>query len=449
MFTCLYSQKFKIQMSDTSKIKINPSCILTVPLHTYGNDFTFIVNGEEFKTSRLISDLISPIISQIHLNDPTISTFTINTSQRGDFSQILNLFNFRDNSISMNEVPFIAEVIEILGNDSIECQDGNKNTEITCDNVFQYIKDHERYGKFYSSRLSSEIDFISAHFYELCETQEEEFQQLTIETLSKIVSNDQIRLNSEDQLLKFINDLYRNDNKYSFLYENVLFENVSSETMKDFTATYDSRDMSRETWLHLSKRLEKDIKDERTDNGQRYTQKSGKQFYASEQNKFNGIINYLREKSNGQIENEINFNASSNSNNSENYKPKVVTQFENDNNYFYTDGEQNAWLCLEFREHRIIPTDYTIRSWNYSQNDCHPRSWVIECSNDNSSWEIVDEEKDCSHLNGSKYVHTFKMNHPTNKEYKYIRMRITGPTWHSSTNYQLIINSFEIFGKII
>lgn len=118
-------------MSETNKVYLNSSCLLNIPFQTYANDFSFIVNGKEFQTSRLISDLISPLICKMHLNDPTISTFTINTTQQGDFSQILNIFNFKQNSISSSEIPFILEVIEILENDSIELQELNENVEIT------------------------------------------------------------------------------------------------------------------------------------------------------------------------------------------------------------------------------------------------------------------------------------------------------------------------------
>ena len=141
---------------------------MTVPFGSYANDFSFIVNGEEIKTSRLISDLRSPIICKIHSNDPTVDTYTINTSHHGDFSQIIKLLNFQDFSISESEVPFILEVIEILGNNTIEYQESNECTEITCENVLNNIKHHEKFSNFYSKRLSSEIDFVSSHFFELC-----------------------------------------------------------------------------------------------------------------------------------------------------------------------------------------------------------------------------------------------------------------------------------------
>ena len=64
-----------------SKMQLKTSCILTVPFQTYDADFSFIVNGEEFKTSRFISDLLSPTICKMHLNDPTVDTYIINTKE--------------------------------------------------------------------------------------------------------------------------------------------------------------------------------------------------------------------------------------------------------------------------------------------------------------------------------------------------------------------------------
>lgn len=40
-------------------IKLQTESILQVPLHNYPRDFTFIVNGELFPTSRFHADLLS------------------------------------------------------------------------------------------------------------------------------------------------------------------------------------------------------------------------------------------------------------------------------------------------------------------------------------------------------------------------------------------------------
>ena len=76
-------------------------------------------------------------------------------------------------------------------------------------------------------------------------------RNLSIDTLTRILSNDKLQLNTEDQLLKFVNKCYKSDSKYSILYETVLFEIVSSEVIKEFTLIFDNEDMNHETWLHL------------------------------------------------------------------------------------------------------------------------------------------------------------------------------------------------------
>lgn len=49
-------------MSKLIKAHLKQSSILNVPFQKYEKDFTFVVNGEEFKTNRFISDLLSPVL---------------------------------------------------------------------------------------------------------------------------------------------------------------------------------------------------------------------------------------------------------------------------------------------------------------------------------------------------------------------------------------------------
>ena len=145
-------------MKQGNNICLKPSCVLNIPIDTYEKDFTFIVNGIEFKTSRFIADLLSPVICKNHINDRTMDTFTINTHTPGDFSLILNLINFDTQTFQNKEIPFISEVVEILNNESIEIENKLK---ITTDNVFDLLKIHEENKNFYSKNISEEIDFIN------------------------------------------------------------------------------------------------------------------------------------------------------------------------------------------------------------------------------------------------------------------------------------------------
>ena len=206
-------------MSDIAKIQLKTACILNVPLQIYCNDFTFIVNGKHFETSRIFADLLSPKICQMHLNDPTIDTFSINTKYPGNFYNIMNLINFEENyNISDTEIPFIAEVISIFGNESIETH-YDLNPKITNDNVFELIIKHQQSEFFYSKSLQNEIDYISSHFYEINENNEY-FSNFTLKTLERIFENPKLQLKSEDQLITIINKLYSGNSKYSILFIN-------------------------------------------------------------------------------------------------------------------------------------------------------------------------------------------------------------------------------------
>lgn len=452
-------------MIETNKLHLKPSSILNVPIQSYSNDFTFIVNGDEFKTSRLVSDLLSTTISRIHSTDPTFDRYVIDTQQKGDFSRFLQLLNFEEKAISENEIGFISEVIKILGNDSFDIIECNQSNEVTVDNVFRLIKNHQQYEKFYSKSFQDEMDFISLHFFELIETNKEEIKALDMNTLLSIINSDKLQLRSEDQLLMFINELYSIDSKYSILFESVEFLNVSTKSIKEFIQIYDKEDMSQITWFKLCERLKEEINDDQSyepitmkkrykkENDKEVKEKKrrrnnhGQTISFADDNLFDGIINCLRTQSE-KIEEEIDVTASSCYINTENNQPKNVVHYDNQNGRFHSKSEMNNWIKIDFKERRVVPTEYSIRTAKcYGVNGHHPKSWVIECSNDNERWEVLDEENNCSHLNGPSMVHTFKIKNQTPDEFRYIQIRQTGPDWAGS-NF-LVIESFEIYGQLI
>ncbi|KAK8844509.1 hypothetical protein M9Y10_024374 [Tritrichomonas musculus] len=435
-----------------SKIQLNTSCILNLPFQNYDKDFTFIVNGKEFKASSVFSDILSPKISQIHKNDPTFDRYTINTTNRGDFSIFFKLMNFNENPISKSEIPFIIEVIENLCNNSISLQIEDEPTNLSINNVLTNIQEHLKYPLFYTQKVQQEIDFISSHFYELIENQKEEIKKLDVYTLKRILENDHLQLNDEDQLLKFINSIYANDNKYSFLYETVIFKNVSCDIIQEFRQIFDYNDLSGNTWISICDRFVEEIKFEIKDK-KRYKSEvrsqKGQIFLPNEHGEFSGIINYLKSQSPNNTENVVNVTASSVSSSS--CSPVNLINYQSKEQYYSQyQSDQNVWVLFDFKDHQIIPTDYTIRSTNYGGKDSHyhPRNWVLEISNDNVKWDTIDKQIDCPYLNNQFVVHTFKIQHTPRKEVRYIRLRQTGVNWYNNENY-LAFDSFEVYGTLI
>ena len=416
-----------------NQIKLKLSSISRTTLNFYANDFTFIINGEEFKTNKIISDIISPKIAQIHSVDPTFDTFTIETHNKGSFSYIFNLLNFEVNLIPANQFDFIIEVIEILGNDSFEIVSTMQEQEISQDNVFDLLKKHEGH-IFYSNLLSNEINSVSSHFYQLLENYPEKINDLSISTIERIIKSDKLILKNEDQLLSFINQLYMRDSKYGVLYENVFFSFVSVSKISEFIQIFDISDMNAETWISISHRLQQEISiDDNAQNEKRYVQNIGGISFKYENNKFNGIINYLR--SQGDIQNLINFSSSS-----VEYPPQYSIE---KNNYFASENKPNSWVVLDFKKHRMIPTKYTIGSTN---NSYHPLNWTVEGSTDNVNWEIIDVQENCQSMDGNDVVQIFDIKKKNNVKYQYIRIRQTGPSSYNNNYFRF--NSFEIFGTL-
>lgn len=441
-----------------SQVQLKASSIFDVPLQSYNKDFTFVVNGEEFLTSKVQSDLLSSKISRIHKNDPTFDIITINTESKGNFSNFIQLSNFEKTVIPENEIEFMIEIIEKLGNEHIEITN-NKETKITMDNVFDLLKKHKKNESFYRSHLSSEIDYISSHFYEIIDTHEDEFVKLDIDTINSILEDDKLVLNNEDQLLKFVNQLYEKDSNFSILYEQIIFKNVSPEAIKEFVLLFNYNDMNKTMWISLCKRLETCNNLKENLNLKRYknerNQEEEEKKYENENineitipftgnNEFKGIINYIRNNSNQNINDAINVTSSSVYPYDNFSEPRYAVLFEEQNKSFHSNSSPNSWFCIDFKKYMLNPTNYTIKSSHRFENN--PKSWAIEGSNDHEHWEIIDEQTDCSLVKERNSVHTFQMNQPKSKEFRYIRMRSTGPSW-SSGNF-LFVNSIEFYGKL-
>lgn len=178
---------------------------------------------------------------------------------------------------------------------------------------------------------------------------------------------------------------------------------------------------------------------------ERYNVHKGIPILYDENAKFKGIINYIRDNSKGGLEKEVGITSSSVFSNS--YDPQNALIFNDKNKRFLSDDIENSWICIDFKKHQIIPTNYSIKSFELNQNSAHPKSWVIEASNDNKNWDLIDERNNCPFLNGRNFIHTFKIKNQVHNKYRYIRLRQTKPNWAES-NY-LMISCIEFYGTLL
>jgi hypothetical protein len=119
--------------------------------------------------------------------------------------------------------------------------------------------------------------------------------------------------------------------------------------------------------------------------------------------------------------------------------------------YFMSKQEPNQSIGYDFKDHRLVSlTHYALRSQPYlTRNDCHPRSWVLEGTNDRSnsrSWTEIDRRWNNQDLNGPGLIQTFEIPNRPSPEFRYIRLRQIDKN-HGDCNC-LRICSFELFGVL-
>ena len=160
-----------------------------IPIDKYAHDFTFIVNGKPYETSRFLADLLSPTISDLHSVDKTANTFTITTTRNNQekeqnsnnkidyFSDFLNLTMLEEHEIDETRQDYYSEYFIQLGNfdEYIKLQQKYYD-EITTENVLDRINRIQSiYNKtkskstVYENFITKLVTFASNHFHELDE----------------------------------------------------------------------------------------------------------------------------------------------------------------------------------------------------------------------------------------------------------------------------------------
>ena len=115
------------------------------------------------------------------------------------------------------------------------------------------------------------------------------------------------------------------------------------------------------------------------------------------------------------------------------------------NSYFQSGREPDSWIRYDFKERRVTPTSYSVRT----DGGCsQPRSWVLEISNDGSdgSWDVVDRRDDNFLLNASRATRNFAISAPASGSFRFVRLRQTGKN-HGGYD-DLCLTSLEVFGTL-
>lgn len=442
----------------------------------YKNDnFRFIFGDKEITMNRFFADFISPRASRIHYSDATVDF--IDLSRIASFFSLINEESdlFSDEAMSLFHKLSSGYEIELNDETSqklrfISILIGNEELYHKIGELFQREENEEDFDKLIQylltlkdcdSLFSDEkiIEFLSKSFFSI---EKEKLLKLPKSALYSIISNPNLRIESEDSLVDFIYDIFETDeddenesfSMISFL-ELVHIESLSENKMIEIIEMIEPQNISKTLWEKFIKLINNNNNNSTLNlNEDRYaTIQTSKQtifqipYDLNSLHQFEGILYYLRQQNSDDFENEVEITASSYR--TERSRPQNAADFTDDDKYFGSKNLKGSWLCYNFKNRKVKPSYYSIKSWQNPKGNHHVKSWEIQASNDEKEWKVLDSRSDENSLDGSNLSKTFDIRfiNNSNEFYKYIRIVQVG--LNTGGTLYLNIQSLEFFGDIL
>lgn len=438
-------------------------------------DFSLVFAEQTIKMKNIFAEFISPVISRLHQSDPTIQMFKfddLTPDKKNEFydltrdivtSETISLLNQLSSGFSVDidydqtlKLKFLSV---ILGNEELFSKLNEAYPqEFTEDNLDMYLNQIEIYYHFskYSPdfNFSNLIDYISSYFYSI---NQDSFLKLPRKIQYAIISNSHLQIKNEDSLFDIILQIINDEKEQrkedesidniSFL-EQIEFTELSEEKLREFLDIYDFNEMTNSMWQKLFQCFFNHFnKKQNRIKNQHSIKKEIFEYIENKTNQFEGIIHYLTEKYGGNVDEKGIVKVTSSSVYKK-FKPRNVVDFT-DNINFSSSIEKNAWIMYDFIEKKVRPNFYSIRSLENKAGDGHLRSWVVEGSNDNKDWVILDKRNNMKCMNNSLAEFTFKIENSENSDefFRYLRLRSVGMNWQNDQFLALV--ALEYFGSLI
>lgn len=437
------------------------------------NNFRFIIGEQEIQMNQLFADFISPRVSHIHHSDPTINSICLNDFiQESKISEITKIID----SEIIDKFQIISKGIKIeideetsnklkilsvfLGNQEMyneidKLYPSNTKEEANIDLILQFLQYLNINALPFPIFHDSFFDIISGHFTSIEETK---LLKLPKSILYSIISNTHLTITSMDSLFDFITKIFKNDeieeksnlNLISF-YELLNICDLSENKFKELIETIDPEEITLTLWSKLKNCFYYNFLKNRPNQTFSEPSKNEKkiEWDNNSNNRFKGIITSLGDGNPKSVVDKGIVEITGSSTFSSCYKPRNAVDYEGKSNtQFYTQDASNQWLCFNFKNRRVKPSFYSVRSHARQSNHYNVQNWCIEGSNDGKTWKTLDTRNNDKSLDGNDYSNIFKIQNDLaqNEFYQFLRFRQTGV--NTSNNNILIITSLEFFGVI-
>ena len=422
-------------------------------------EFEFVFENQRlFRVHSVLAEFLSPKVAQLRRSDVTFCRYIFNASDCYDVFETLVKALSRGTAFEVTEsnLGSLFEIADELENTELTSKllDLTEIDNITVEDALFFLA-MPKHRSIFGSRVQDMRTFVASHFFEL---PNEKLAKLDLETLSSILSDPQLKLQDEDSLYDFVSSQMKIDLSFARLLEYVRPEYLTIPRIEDLSTFIEQNllnDISPGIWKQISRRLiltpSMTFAEERV-SSRRFLEKT---FDYISPRPLDGVIAHLTREFGGNVHDEgiVEITSSGMYNNATHYHPKHAADLEEDSIY-YSTNIQDTWICYNFKDRRISPTHYTIRSnsdGGRGVNGWHNlKSWVIEGSNDQKTWDILDQRENNNDLDRRNAIYTFQISPEKCKQsYQYLRLRVTGPNHCSAgTYYILTIASLEYFGRL-
>jgi hypothetical protein len=389
-------QETKETMHVISKISLSNKGLVNVPEFCSSNEFTFEVGERKWRFPVAYAAFISPRIDWQIRCDPNICHCTIATTDPNEFFNIfLRLGSGESIEINHEAIDFMLAVCHELDNTELSSLiDDYLVTRFNEEAVMNLLQNHES-GLTKSALLSSLPN---------------------AKVLDEILWHRTLSNGNEDMVC----DLVLRNSSLISLFEDIRFEFVSPDRICDLfdLASPSFEIMTLSVYRGLCARL-----------------------VLVPDDPVGGVIEILTEQCQGNVHDcgVVLITAKSVAHNSES---KTIAELTN-NKSFFSDDTPGQWICYDFKQQRVKPTHYCIRSAAFY----FPKGWVIEGSNDvdGVEWFEIEYRVNNNDLNGKYRRKVFCTSHRFG--FRQIRLRLISENHFG--NYQLALASLEVFGSLV
>ena len=121
----------------------------------------------------------------------------------------------------------------------------------------------------------------------------------------------------------------------------------------------------------------------------------------------------------------------------------TANSIDRENSQWHSNSQQaNNWISYDLGANNSLqPNFYTIKGRDADVH--HPRNWQLQASNDNSTWQTLDNQINNTSINRLTW---FSQAILTTQQFRYFRVLLTGVG--SNNDYYLVFNEIEFYGTL-